>query len=411
MRATPIPIAFMSLLLVATVRAGAVDKDYKVADTAGGTADGSLTYTIEETVFLPDSPKGSWFQPRPASIPGFGKNGDEAVVLTVQRALGSDFFTGLETMRTDDLGKTWRGPTPLDQLGWRKVDDGTKVANVGVCDFQLGFHPPTGKVLGIGHTARYTRTGFAGYGFRRDTVYAVYDPRSDVWGAWTVLEFPETENDAHYFNGAHGQWTVEEDGTILLPIYRIPKGEPFCSPAVVVRCEFDGGSLVYMEEGNELHHPVPRGLYEAGLVRFQGRYYMTMRNDKKGFVATSDDGLRFGPIRTWTFDDGTDLGSYNTQQKWSVHSDALFLVYTRRGAKNDHIMRHRAPLFMAQVDPDRLCVLKQTERVVVGERGKATGNFDSTVINEDQTWITVNDRLTRIRWSKPNKTAGKGGAF
>ena len=353
----------MSFCLAASaafsVCAGTLDKNYKQADASGTTADGSLSYTIEETVFLPKSPKGGWFQPRPTRIPGFGQDGKPAVVLTVQRALGSDFFTALETMRTDDLGKTWRGPTPLEQLGWRKVDDGTKVANVGVCDFQLGFHSPTGKVLGIGHTARYTTKGFAGYGFRRDTVYAVYDPKTDEWRPWTVLELPKTENDVHFFNGAHGQWTLEEDGTILLPVYRIPKGKPFRSPTVVIRCKFDGTKLTYIEEGDDLDYSVPRGLYEAGLVKFQGRYYMTMRNDKKGFVATSDDGLHFGPIKAWTFDDGSDLGSYNTQQKWAVHSDALFLVYTRRGANNDHIIRHRAPLFMAQVDPKRLCALRE----------------------------------------------------
>ena len=65
---------------------------------------------------------------------------------------------------------------------------------------------------------------------------------------------------------------------------------------------------------------------------------MTMRNDKKGFVAVSDDGLHFGPIKPWTFDDGSELGSYNTQQKWVTHSDGLFLVYTRRGVDNDEII-------------------------------------------------------------------------
>ena len=45
----------------------------------------------------------------------------------------------------------------------------------------------------------------------------------------------------------------------------------------------------------------------------------------------------------WTFDDGSELGNYNTQQHWVTHSDGLFLVYTRRGADNDDIARHRAP--------------------------------------------------------------------
>ena len=47
----------------------------------------------------------------------------------------------------------------------------------------------------------------------------------------------------------------------------------------------------------------------------------------------SKDGLQYGPIHDWTFDDGSDLGSYNTQAHWLVHSDGLFLSYTRRGAR------------------------------------------------------------------------------
>ncbi|MCP4643107.1 MAG: exo-alpha-sialidase, partial [bacterium] len=200
------------------------------------------------------------------------------------------------------------------------------------------------------------------------------------------------------------------DGTILVPVYFIPKGKPFLSPGAVFRCAFDGTSLRILEKGGELHHPVPRGLYEKSLTFYDGRYYMTMRNDKEGFVAVSDDGLRFGPIKAWTFDDGSDLGSYNTQQKWVTHSDGLFLVYTRRGADNDHIVRHRAPLFIAQVDTERLCVLRATERVAVPERGRALGNFDATTINDKETWITVAGGPTycaRITWSTPNRLAGR----
>lgn len=69
------------------------------------------------------------------------------------------------------------------------------------------------------------------------------------------------------------------------------------------------------------------------------------------------------------WDDGTDLGSYNTQQHWVAHSEGLFLVYTRRGANNGHVMRHRAPLFIAQVDPVKLHVLRSTERELMPNRG------------------------------------------
>jgi hypothetical protein len=50
-------------------------------------------------------------------------------------------------MRTDDLGKTWAGPTEIPELAWR---DGPKGSILAVCDVTPGYHPITGKVLAIG---------------------------------------------------------------------------------------------------------------------------------------------------------------------------------------------------------------------------------------------------------------------
>jgi len=145
---------------------------------------------------------------------------------------------------------------------------------------------------------------------------------------------------------------------------------------------------------------------------------LTLRNDVRGYVAAGEDGLHFCEPRPWTFDDGSDLGNYNTQQHWVTHSDALFLVYTRRGADNDHVFRHRAPLFMAQVDPERLCVLRDTERVLVPERGARLGNFGVCDVDERETWVVVTEWMqpvgceqygsdnsvyvARIVWDRPN---------
>ena len=57
----------------------------------------------------------------------------------------------------------------------------------------------------------------------------------------------------------------------------------------------------------------------------------------------SNDGLHYQPIKAWTFGDGSELGSYNTQQHWLAHHEGLFLAYTRRGANNDHIPKALAP--------------------------------------------------------------------
>jgi hypothetical protein len=210
----------------------------------------------------------------------------------------------------------------------------------------------------------------------------------------------------------------ETDGDILLPITFRPEGEN--SRITVITCKFDGTELSYQRQGNELSvNDNTRGLHEPSLTKYRGRFFMTIRNDKQGFVTKSKDGLHFDPIKPWKFDDGTDLGNYNTQQHWVTHSDALFLVYTRKGANNDHVFRHRAPLFMAQIDPDRLCVIRNTEQILVPERGARLGNFGVTEVSPSETWVTVTEWMqppgvenygsdgsvwvARIKWSRKNK--------
>jgi len=153
--------------------------------------------------------------------------------------------------------------------------------------------------------------------------------------------------------------------------------------------------LTYIEHGDELTIDIPRGFGEPSLVRFGDQYFLTLRNDEKGYVTKGSDGLCFEAPRPWCFDDGEELGNYNTQQHWVLHSEALFLVYTRRGAANDHVFRHRAPLFMAQVDPQRLCVIRSTERAIVPERGARLGNFGVTDVSPEETWVTV------AEWMQP----------
>ena len=368
-------------------------------------------YTLALSELLTASTEGgSWFQPRAAAIPS--PQGAPRVVMTIQKAIGSDFFSGLSTLRSDDLGRTWSPPQEDPGLGWRPLEQD---ANMGVCDITLGWHAPSGRVIGIGHTVRYTKKGFGGLGDRRDTAWITYDPRTDAWTPWKILALPDSPDNRYFISGVHGQWLVEPDGSLLVPFYALaanlanPKWN-FSFRGAIARMRFEDGELTFVAAGRELTHDVPRGLYEKSITRFQGRYYLTIRNDQKGYVTVSEDGMNFGPIKAWTFDDGSDLGSYNTHQKWVTHSDGLFLVYTRRGANNDHIPRHRAPLFIARVDPEKLHVIRSTERIAVPERGVDIGNFDAATINENETWITTACTvktgpayLARIRWSTPNR--------
>lgn len=364
-----------------------------------------------------------WVHPRAGTIPGK----DPIVVLTVQKLLltGSDVFFALNEMRTDDLGKTWTGPVEHGQTLGRREEPGGVI--VATCDFTPKWHARTGKLLGTGQTVRYKNDRVI-ENRDRETSYAVYDPQTRQWTPWATLAMPDPVK----FQSA-GAGSVQRldlaNGDILLPIYFKNK-EQKTYRTTVLRCTFDGEKLTYREHGSELTIDIGRGLYEPSLTRFQDRYYLTLRNDSAGYVAVSDDGLRFEPPQKWLWDDGTDLGNYNTQQHWVTHSNGLFLVYTRKGAKNDHVFRHRAPLFIAQVDPDRLRVLRSTERILVPEHGARLGNFAVTDVSERETWVTVAEWMqtwgpdivipkdnkygadnrvyvARILWDEPNAAFGE----
>ena len=182
------------------------------------------------------------------------------------------------------------------------------------------------------------------------------------------------------------------NGEILLPSYYTKESVHMHHvqlASTVMRCGFDGKMLTFLERGTEHTVKGGRGMGEPSLAHFDDRYFLTLRNDDCGYVTRGSDGLHFDPTRTWTFDDGSDLGNYNTQQHWLAMPDGLFLVYTRRGANNDHVVRHRAPLFIAQVDTERLCVIRDTEQVLVPERGARLGNFGVTKISDNESWVTV----------------------
>lgn len=119
-----------------------------------------------------------------------------------------------------------------------------------------------------------------------------------------------------------------------------------------------------------------RGLGESSIIFHEGSYYLTLRNDDNGYVAKSTDGLHYTKPQLWRWDDGSVLENYNTQQHWMLLDGELCLVYTRRDANNDHVFRHRAPLFAAKVENMR--VIRDSEIIVVGERGARLGNFGVT---------------------------------
>lgn len=335
-----------------------------------------------ETITRGYDGKTCWVHPRAGALPG----SPPQVVLTMQKLLltGSDVFYALNHVSTSDLGRTWTQPVEnTDTLGRREEPEGVIVA---ACDFTPKWHAKSGKLLGIGHTVRYSDDKVI-HERPRESCFSVYDPQHSTWTPWAVMPMPEH---AKFFNAGAGcvQRVDLENGDVLLPIYFKARGEKYYR-VTVLRCSFDGSTLRYVEQGNDLSLESGRGVYEPSLIRCACKFYLTLRNDTAGYVCVSDDGLHFSEPRRWNWSDGTDLGNYNTQQHWVAHKDRLYLVYTRKGANNDHVFRHRAPLFMAEVDKASLTVKRETERILVPERGARLGNFGVCEVSENETWVTV----------------------
>lgn len=405
-----IPLGFaLATLMFCTTQLQAQQKKVKI-----------LNYTIQLDLLSKgfDS-TGYWFHPRAGAIPGKVPT----VVLTMQKWLlnTNDVFMPLNEIRTHDLGKTWTKPVAHTATLGRQPEPNN--VQVGVSDYTPKYHQKSGKLLGTGHTVRYIGTEHAPNP-PRTTAWSVYNAATHTWSNWADLIMP---NIPKFYNiGAGCTQRVDlPNGDILLPVYYKLNAEPQGTmklAATVVRCKFDGKNLTYVEHGNEMTVPNGRGFAEPSLTKFKDKYYLTLRNNDLGYVATSKDGLHFDKPKTWRFDDGQDLGSYNTQQHWVTHSNGLFLVYTRRGANNDHVFRHRAPLFMAQVDPKRLVVIRSTEKILAPNKGARMGNFGVINVNENETWITTAEGMAqggqeygadnhvyaaRIIWQKKNKIWNK----
>jgi hypothetical protein len=359
-----------------------------------------------------------WFHPRVAAIPSGNQGQASSVIMTIQKHLRvSDYYSGVYYMHTGDMGKTWSGPHEIPEL---KMYTDSEGYNISVADVTPGWHEPTQKLLAIGIRVKYGKDGkqILDTPLSHNCAYTTFDPATGKWAAWKTLPpLPDGISKFYLVNPGCVQWLVKADGTILLPVYFSRKAEED-NAVTVLHCTFDGEHLSYVHHGTELVRQGGRGYVEPSLAFWNNRYYLTLRNDFGAYISTSTDVVTWSSPRPWVFDDGKDLGSYNTQAHWLVHREGLFLCYTRRGANNDHIPRNRAPIFIGQVDPERLCIMRATEQVLIPERGAMLGNFGAAFITAHESWVTDAEFMigeqphprgadgtvwvSRVCWSKPN---------
>jgi hypothetical protein len=384
-------------------------------------APAKLIASLERQVILQAPPKSlGWFQTRACLVLGPDGKRLTRVLMTLQGIMGSDFFQAVHETQSDDQGRTWTEPKPIADLDWHDVGDGLSQS---VCDAVPQWHPQTGTVLAIGSATYQRKNKVTKEGVDRCAIYSVRQPD----GSWTPrqrLQWDDPRATGVLICGS-GERLLFENGDVLIPVSLSPKDRSWRG-ATTLRCGFDGHTLAVKQAGNELANPKGRGLIEPSVVRWKNKYYMTIRaEDQHGYVSTSDDGLNWQPLTAYQWDDGEPLVMSTTQQHWLPHSDALHLVYNRRTEQNAKVMRYRAPLFIAELDPETLRLRKATEQVLlplIGEPEKdpkqvrLTDNFHPLTLNAQESWITVGENtlsmgrpgdvlIARVRWSRPNRLA------
>jgi hypothetical protein len=375
----------------------------------------------------------TWFHPRACVVPS--ESGQPTVLMTLQEIGGSDYFGPVHWSETDDVGKTWTDPAPIPPLG-RVPVEGHPGLMAGVCDVTPQFHPPTGTVLALGHVVFYRGPRFSrGDQLARYPVYAVRR-RDGSWSERKILHWDDPRG-GHIYTNNCGQRVVMPNGDVMMSFTFGP--EPKNRMVAGVRCSFDGEELKILEVGPPLENNVGRGLLEPSVTRFRDRFYITIRaEDGHGYVAVSDDGLNYRRKTAWAWDDGRPIAMSTTQQHWLTHSDGLLLVYTRKDASNTNVIRWRSPLWVARVDTERLCLIRESERVILPLMGNDVeepddvalmGNFGVVNVGRHESWVTVGEwmprraargdlLLSRIRWTRPNtlvrestERGGRSGTF
>lgn len=239
--------------------------------------------------------------------------------------------------------------------------------------------------------------------FGREVTYstpyvALFDPeKGDITGGFKKIPLPFDCPSACPF----GQIIEYDNGEMLLSFYTVKENQthPYRS-TVTARYILEDGGLKLVSSGTPISgesvpdSPQP-GFLEPSVAQLNGKYYITLRNEFKGYFAESEDGLSFSEPKPWVWENGEPIGSYRTMQRWVRFGDALYLIYTRPNGLNDHVFRNRAPLYMTRFDDKRGCLVRNEEIILVPELGARLGNFSVTDISPNEAVLTV------AEWMQP----------
>ena len=261
-------------------------------------------YRIENSTVLTSEGAFHWAQSRPATIPG-GK----VIVITQEiEKRGSHGYRDIYFTETTDGAKSWSKPQRIDSLSRRKFDDGIERVMGDICP---QWHEKSGKLLltakAFGFLTNPNDNKAKDDRSQERVAYSTFDPVTKLWSEMKIMEMPEKDHVGNAViepNAGCHQRVDLPNGDVLLPVrYRTdPRSRIYTS--VVVRCTFDGESLLYAEHGSEHTFNIARGLYEPSVCSFKGRFFLTMRGELNGHVTRGENGLDYDKAIEWTFDDG-----------------------------------------------------------------------------------------------------------
>ena len=265
----------------------------------------------------------SFFHPR-ATI---AKN---KLIMTMQTVKGSDYFGPIQYSISNNKGENWSLPELIPGMGLIPVNDDIQE---GICDVVPDYHPTTGTILAIGHNVYYKNNRLYdsvgdfhtedGPELKRFPVYSVYDVKGKWNGQRKKLCFPEFKDYAIYSCNC-AQKSIMNDGKMLIPI----TFGNYCRSITSFLCDFNGETLSVVKRGNILKHPVGRGLLEPSMIKYQNKYYITLRaEDEYAYLSRSNDGLNWQTIKAWEWDNGKPLTMSSTQQHWLKFDGKLYLLY------------------------------------------------------------------------------------
>ncbi len=329
-------------------------------------AEGSIIKRIESAVIIPeDFHEDLWVTPTLVTIPG-NPIICELVARTTDRK-GADKHTIAHYFRTDDFFETLQ---PVEQpiaKDWNRIGISRKDL---IPNEQLGILIPEN----MGHTQ-----------------YAEY---LDLGGDTILQAFTKKNKNSK-------QNIVQS-----------------------LTAKVENGKYKLLHISNSWTNATGRGLYEPQIAEYENKFFMTARaEDGFGYLLVSHDrGKTWDEPVRWRWDNGEEIPMDQTMTKLIAHSDGLVFVYTRKRDDNTQTFRHRAPLHVADFDTETLTLKRNTERIIVPNKGLAVGNFWVWTISPEESYVVTAEWprdgreangdiwLSKIKWNAPNKKVADDGS-